>query len=139
MNKPEKLLYKKIKKAMSGLWDHQRHEDKFSVGIPDISFGLGGKNGWIELKYLKKWPKLGDIVKIPHFTSQQKNWIYKRQKIGGNCWLLLQIKVEFLLFKGDDVTTIGCINEFNLRKLVYINLHPDNIRLMMYEAFTKSI
>ena len=108
MRKAEQKMWDFIRPKMKGLWDVQRHEDKYSQGVPDLSFGIQGINGWIELKIMPKYPKnMNRPFMIRHFTPYQKNWLKKRQKYGGNCWLLLRIEDDFLLFKGDNVERLG--------------------------------
>jgi len=104
----EKQLWDKIKGQLGNAWDAQRHEDEFSVGIPDVSYGAAGINGWIELKRLERYPKNPQtVIKIKHFTGVQKNWLYERQQKGGHCWLLLQIADDYYLFKGDRCDKVG--------------------------------
>lgn len=98
---PEQGLYRYLKKGMKGRWHVQRHEDLYCSGIPDISFGIKGCQGWIELKVLPKWPvKETTIVKIRHFTETQKAWLLNRGCHGGRCYMLLKISSsrEYLLF-----------------------------------------
>ena len=77
--------------------------DAFSVensawpGTPDINY----TEGWIELKWLRNWPVRGGVVKIDHFTTQQRFFLGQRWQKGGNAYLLLSIKSEWLLFTGD--------------------------------------
>ena len=67
-------------------------------GTPDVNF----VEGWIELKWLRNWPvRETSKVPVPHFTPQQRVWLRKRQAAGGNVFLLLQCKKEWLLFDGD--------------------------------------
>lgn len=72
-------------------------ESPIVPGIPDVNY----TDGWIELKYVKDKPIRGGIVRIPHFTIQQRIWLRKRTAAGGKCWLLLVICREWLLFRGD--------------------------------------
>lgn len=137
----ENILWDQVKVSMSNLWDAQRHEDKYSVGIPDVSFGINDKNGWIELKYLEKWPKYG-TVKIPHFTSQQRNWLERRDGFGGGCWLLLQVGNDYLIFRGVNVLEVGFVDRGRLEDLAHdIYCHgPDSsysLKEMVYRAITR--
>jgi len=75
----------------------QLHEDSLSVGIPDISFGLGGINGWIEAKWDKKMPRVNTIYN-PHFQPYQEAWLVARGAAGGNCYLLHGFEDGFMLF-----------------------------------------
>ena len=34
-----------------------RVENKVMKGMPDVHYLINGKSGWVELKYLNKWPK----------------------------------------------------------------------------------
>lgn len=92
--KPERAFWKWLNMATTGLWHVQRHEDKYSVGIPDISYGADGINGWIELKAYDKWPN----GNLPHFTSKQANWLTNRGERGGHCFILIRINHTILLF-----------------------------------------
>ncbi len=77
--------------------------DAFSVenpanpGTPDVNF----IEGWIELKVLEKWPiRTKTLVRISHFTQQQRTRLMARQVLGGNVFLLLKVNQEWLLFDG---------------------------------------
>lgn len=85
---------------MGTRWHVQSHEDRFSEAIPDLSFGARGVNGWIELKQVKAWPKREDTkVKPAHYTSEQANWIIKRNKYAGSCFVFVKVEREYFLFK----------------------------------------
>jgi hypothetical protein len=72
-------------------------ENPLRAGIPDVAY----INGWIELKYLKAWPKRPETpVRIHHFTKQQRIWLRRHCQLGGNSFLLIQCKREWLLFDG---------------------------------------
>jgi hypothetical protein len=68
-------------------------------GMPDVNFC----EGFIECKWLRSWPK-GEttLVRLPHFTLQQRTWLARRWAVGRSAWLLLQVKKEWLLFTGQD-------------------------------------
>lgn len=72
-------------------------ENPAKPGTPDVNY----VEGWIELKWLRSWPKRPEtVVTIDHYTIQQKLWAYKRRKAGGQCWFLLQCHKEWLLLDG---------------------------------------
>jgi hypothetical protein len=73
-------------------------ENPIRPGTPDINF----VEGWIELKYLSKWPKGADEnpVFFLHFTLQQRIWLTRRRLYGGRAYLLLQVQQDWLLFDG---------------------------------------
>lgn len=86
----------RVRPAMSGL-DPVRIEGAAS-GTPDVNY----TNGWIELKYLKKWPTNPQkVVKIDHFTPEQRLWLMRRTLAGGKAFLLIGVGRESLLFEGD--------------------------------------
>lgn len=110
----EKLMWASLQKAIGIYWDAQRHEDVLAQGLPDVSFGCAGRNGWIELKYIEAWPKKEDtIVRIKHFTPQQKAWLLRRQKMGGCCWLLLRVGAtnDWLIFHPLKARFVGDMTE----------------------------
>jgi hypothetical protein len=66
-------------------------------GTPDVNY----VEGWIELKWLRAWPARQDtVVTLKHYTNQQKIFAVRRRRAGGNCWLLLQVRNQWLLFDG---------------------------------------
>jgi hypothetical protein len=132
----EKSLWEMVSAAMYGLWHVQRHEDKHSVGIPDVSFGMKNFNGWIELKHLEKWPPSGNIIKIPHFTPQQANWLFDRDLSGGNCWLLLRVGNEYIFIRGKNVLEVGYVEEDAIRELADAIFTPTNIKQLRMKIYT---
>ena len=101
-------------KALKTL-DAMAVENRVKPGTPDVEF-IGG---WLELKYMSKWPKNTDIiVRIGHFTIKQRIWLKRRDRMGGNCWLLLQVGRQWLLFNGQTAAVfVGKVNRESLYKL----------------------
>ena len=106
----EKNLFTVLKKIFkeSGKPFHlQRHEDSFSVGIPDVSFGVDNVNGWIELK---------DDVAFPleyktHFQPQQPPWLTSRGRAGGNCFVLHRLGDIYMLIPYQNIMIIQGTNQ----------------------------
>jgi hypothetical protein len=73
-------------------------ENPVLPGTCDVNY----VEGWIELKQMPCWNKNknSDFL-IEHFTPQQRIFLHKRWKKGGNVWMLLQVGPEFLLFEGE--------------------------------------
>jgi len=93
----EQTMSIRVVKAIRRL-DPVRVENKAGLGTPDVNY----VEGWIELKWLRQWPvRETTIVRLEHYTAQQRVWAMKRSRAGGNVWLLLEVKHEWLLFKGD--------------------------------------
>lgn len=90
-------------------------ENPAQPGTPDVNF----IEGWVELKKLNTWPKKREAVVIcKHFTPQQRNWLFLRTRKNGNAWLLVQVKNEWLLFKGDIAAEhFGKVNRETLCQL----------------------
>lgn len=106
--KRENSFKKYLVKTMGTLWDVQSHEDRYSEGIPDLSFALRLTNGWIELKQIKAEPKtLAQIIKPEKYTSIQCNWIVKRQRKGGNCYVFVRVgKNLYYLFAAEKARMV---------------------------------
>ena len=87
----ESNLYNAFRRQVSRLqnWDHERHEDKFKHGIPDVSFAHLGRHGWIELKHVKKIKADGTFS--TGLREDQCEWLEDRGEAGGNCWMLIQV------------------------------------------------
>lgn len=72
-------------------------ENPIRPGTPDVNY----VGGWIELKWLRRWPvKPETVVQLEHFHLGQKRWLRNRCRAGGDAWLLLQCQREWLLFTG---------------------------------------
>jgi hypothetical protein len=96
MRKPEQKQWDAVARTMDRYWDAQRHEDKYSDGIPDVSFAYRGTDGWLELKVIPRFPKNEDHpISIPHLRPAQVNWMEKRARWGNG-------KVFMLLMVGDQ-------------------------------------
>lgn len=73
-------------------------ENRVGPGTPDVNY----REGWIELKWLRGWPKQAtSVVPLDHFTTQQRLWLARRSRARGKAWLLVQCRREWLLFRGD--------------------------------------
>lgn len=92
----ERGLWSRVRKAIRDL-DPVRVENRVEAGTPDVNFTLG----WIELKYQRRTPKKGGILKLDHdFSIEQRVWAIRRHRAGGKTYVLLKIGPEYLLFKG---------------------------------------
>lgn len=87
-------------------------ENPAQPGTPDVNY----VEGWIELKKLNKWPSKPDlIVRVEHFTPQQRNWHILRHRRNGVSWVLLQVKNDWVLLQGMDAAEIlGRVNKADL-------------------------
>lgn len=98
--KPEQKLYQDLKtRALDKIIGvrHDRVEPVIGSAIPDLTFTYGGHHGWIELKVCEKLKEKGcDRSKVQAQTPivmdwrpNQRKWLYDRDRMGGNCWLLV--------------------------------------------------
>jgi hypothetical protein len=81
--------------------DPVRVENPIHPGTPDVN--LVGR--WIELKCIPSWPvRDTTVVRIPHYTPQQRVWLYRRWRYSpGSTLLVLEVRSErqWLVFDGD--------------------------------------
>lgn len=100
----ESELWQHLTKIIGFEWSAQRHEDKYSVDIPDSSFSYSGVSGWIELKSIVRTPR--KAFKIPwqkngESSAGQFNWLKKRSRHGAKCYVAMVV--------GDVVVLINII------------------------------
>lgn len=80
-------------------WDALAVENPAKPGTPDLECTLG----WIEVKWMRSWPKRPEtVVRVDHYTPQQRVWARRRALAGGKVWLMLIVGTEWLLFRGED-------------------------------------
>lgn len=72
-------------------------------GTPDVNYCFKGiyrghTEGWIEIKRLESWPaRPSTVVRIPHFSPQQRIWLQQRTAAGGVCFILLHVGRQKIL------------------------------------------
>ena len=96
-------MWKKLRSILlAAKLDPVRVENPIHPGTPDVNLADGR---WLELKCIEAWPKLSStLVRIRHYTPQQRVWLYRRWKYApGSTLLLLEVRSEeqWLLFDGD--------------------------------------
>lgn len=127
----EAAFWSYLRGLMSPYWAVQRHEDQFTVGIPDISYSMLGVNGWIELKSIAI-ANADSVIKIPHFTTSQYQWLKRHGKRGGNCYIFIEVnrklnpEKDYLLIPHDQMDVIG---EFNLKQLIDVSKYHSHNRI----------
>jgi len=85
-----------------------RLENSAGNGTPDVNGCYRGQDFWAELKYLAEFPvRPSTVVRIPHFTDEQRLWLKSRGEAGGLAWLFVQVGREYLLFDHVNAQEIG--------------------------------
>lgn len=93
----ESIVRQRIVKALKSLDAQAVENGRTNPGTPDVEF----MGGWIEIKYLPKWPKRENTpVVIHHFTAEQRIWLKQRFAKGGKVLVLIRIADCYLLFDG---------------------------------------
>jgi hypothetical protein len=111
----EASFWKKIKPWLqeAGL-DPVRVENSAHIGTPDVNY----VEGWIELKHTEKRPALDQILRVPHFTQQQRVWLIRRAANEGKCFVLMQVgKSHFLMDGLNAGTYLGNVTMQDIRRL----------------------
>ncbi len=101
--KAESLTWRKVRPFLvAAKLDPVRVENPIHPGTPDVNLANGF---WIELKCVLAWPaRESNLLRLPHFTPQQRVWLYRRWKYApGSTHLLLEVRADrqWLLFDGD--------------------------------------
>lgn len=106
--KSESLMWKRLRPHLvAARLDPVRVENPIHPGTPDVNLSNGW---WIELKCVPRWPvHAGTLLRIAHFTPQQRVFLYQRWKYApGSTYLLLEVRADrqWLLFDGDIAAKI---------------------------------
>lgn len=120
---PEERAWRYLQRKGRRKWDAQRHEDRLSSGIPDVSFGARGIDGWIELKALEAWPAREDTRVDVGLSRDQALWLSRRGDAGsGRCFVLIRVgSKEWFLFRYDDAMELAS-EKFTRDELIDLSL-----------------
>ncbi len=127
MDKREKRFVNWFIDELRGFFDFQKHEDKYTEGIPDLSYAGYDVDGWIEVKYQERLPvRPGTPLRLDHpLTTAQRRWLRRRgREGGGRCFVLLGLGSgevllthHTLLYDSygttmhlDEIKEVSCIN-----------------------------
>lgn len=85
-----KAMLRQAKTPLAKSLDIVRHEDKFTAGVPDMSYA----GGWIEAKYVDQFSKGTDnLAHFRRFTPSQRRFLIRRGERGQAAWLMLGVGV----------------------------------------------
>lgn len=119
-----KTLNNNMGKRGKDYWEPCRVENPAEPGTPDVyvtikDVGRFSMN-WIELKHTHSWPKRSTtVLKIDHFTPQQKGWIRRHTRAGARVWLIIQVARDYFLFQGLDCLLVGELTKEGYYKKCY--------------------
>lgn len=139
----ESALRRRVTTLLTSAGAHvTNHEDAVNLGVPDMSYGLRGVNGWIELKQLAGPPKRPTTaLRIRHYTSQQRDWLLRRGRVSGNAHLLVEVGREALLFGHYGAQLVGNLNMSDLRSISQYRgrIHPTIIEILLNGSDDKDL
>jgi hypothetical protein len=69
-----------------------RVENRVAQGMPDVHYIREGRSGWIELKYIDKWPKKRFVSGL---RLNQAMWANKYISKEGKSWILIRVGRDF--------------------------------------------
>lgn len=100
----ESNLWAYIRNRFRTIGEFERVENSISAGMPDVNYCINSVDGWIELKYVARWPIRDRIVKVGMRGSQYA-WFRKRIR---RCkprhnFLLAQVGSDYLLFRVNNL------------------------------------
>jgi len=107
----EARLWQRMRPALlaAGL-DPVRVENPIHPGTPDVNLADGR---WIELKSVQAPVREDSILRVKHFTPQQRVWLFRRcRAVPGGALLLLEVRGDdgrgalWLLFDGDVASKV---------------------------------
>jgi hypothetical protein len=101
--KTESKMWAKLRPVfLAAKLDPVRVENPICPGTPDVNLCNGT---WVELKCIECWPvRASTNVRIPHFSPQQRVWLYRRWLAApGSTLLILEVvsDKQWLVFRGD--------------------------------------
>lgn len=100
----ESALWKELNRIMKEHWEASRHEDKLSKGVPDVSYSLNNScSGWIELK--TDFRIKDGIITFPRLEASQRIWLYRRNRLCGNCFVLAANEEEWVFIPAHKLLT----------------------------------
>jgi len=116
----ESSFIKRTQKQLAPYGILNRVENNVALGFPDVVYTLRdslmpklGTAGYIEFKYVESWPqKPKTLVRIPHFTPKQRNFIRTNGRLAPfRCWLFIQIGEDYVLYYKDNIDLVGKLNK----------------------------
>lgn len=127
----ESRFWTKLRKALPR-GDYVRIENVVSPGTPDVNFCVRSVEGFIELKYLPKFPARDTtpVLGKRGLSIEQIRWIERRLAAGGRVAIAVGVGPEVYWFSG---STAAQVNEFTRER--YTLGSPIKQRLKVQKHF----
>ena len=94
----EHALWENLRKRLrSEGADAMRVENAVCAGTPDVNGCSDSVEFWVELKWVAAWPKMDRSSVNIGLRLEQARWLHRRGKVGGRCWILVQVGTDYLL------------------------------------------
>jgi hypothetical protein len=115
----EKNFWVLLRTSLKGMKMY-RVENRVMKGMPDVHYIKDGKSGWIELKYMKDWPRsrMSTGLKL-----NQSLWLKEYDEQKGQCWVLLRVGRDF----------VGLIHGRDAKRLFERPSRQDFFKLLSYK------
>lgn len=84
-------------------------------GMPDVEY----VGGWAELKWIARsdWPKRArTVVRLDHYTDEQRNFLLRRWNFGEAAWLILQSGEEWFFWNAPAAQAVGTLTREQLQE-----------------------
>lgn len=120
----EQAFWCYIRNGMQQKWESLRVENAVSSGTPDVAYSCNGVHGWIEFKYVVRWPsRYKTPLRLTHFTPYQKVFLYKHGEAGNHCFMFLKVDQDYLIFDHEHVFQIGELSKEELFEVALKSWH----------------
>ena len=136
MTGSERALWHLVRKHLGDTMHLQRLEDKFAVGVPDLSYAEDGVEGWLEFKHRPAYPTRSSSD-MKFLSSGQRMWQAQRLATGVvRIWNLIQIDRDYHLVHGSKATILWAgITEKQMWKAAHSSwkgrLVPQELRICL--------
>ncbi len=86
-------IWEELSRGMGLLWLADRIENKFNTGIPDVTFTVPKRHGWIELKAADIRDTCCVVRPKKPVDNRQRHWLRTRGCAAENTYILIGIQI----------------------------------------------
>lgn len=97
----ERNLWIRVRRHIGSAGHFERIENGVSTGTPDVSFCVGGVEGFIELKFVSGYPRRGGTRLLGErgLRKEQVAWAIQRCRAGGRVFALIGVGMDIYLVR----------------------------------------